>query len=200
MHYLKGFNKIKVLQRNKELGCIPTSIEWLLKYHNVEIKKQGKPDNQWDSDFQEITIAKIKEKQLGLSFENVIKVIDDEYEIPNFKLNFDKEVDPNKRVQKIYDIFKSHNGCIIPIPIIKTENENKMSPPIPEMVDFKRIFMDPIKYQGPSHILPIVLIEAKHIFLVEVAEEKPTIKYFTLEHLFINQNPDLIDFCWLSKK
>jgi len=111
MILLPNFNKIEVNQRDKELGSIPASIEWLLKYHQIA-KEVNAPKN-WAKDFQEKIL-------LGLnntppSFTSVVNIIAELFPYFKDKLIYQSFQDSINKFEKIRDLIKSRNGCLISI-------------------------------------------------------------------------------------
>lgn len=100
MPVLKDYKRIMVKQRNKRTGCIPASIEWLIRYHNVDLRQslddfQEKVDCGSESFFSSVS-QKVKE-------------------IYGFKSLKFKAFDPEERCKAIKELINEGSGCAVSI-------------------------------------------------------------------------------------
>jgi len=100
---LENYNQISVVQRDPVTGCIPASIEWLLRYHGINIGVS------WN-DFQESvdcgessTFSSVPQK-----IEEVYGYNKDNFEMKDF-------ISARDKCDKIRDLINSGDGCIVSI-------------------------------------------------------------------------------------
>ena len=102
MPALKNYNQILVVQRNQPTGCIPASIEWLLRYNGIDIGAS------WDN-FQESVDCGRNSK-----FASVPQKIEEVYGCSkdNFK---SRDFNAQEKCEKIKELIDSGEGCIVSI-------------------------------------------------------------------------------------
>ena len=103
MPVLKDYDQTKVHQTNKQTGCIPASIEWLLRYNNINIGAS------WD-DFQNEVDC-----DPNNNFTSVPEKIEEVY--PHSKNNFEVKdfENPQDKFDKIKKLIDSGKGCIVSV-------------------------------------------------------------------------------------
>jgi len=99
MPALKDYNQIMVKQRKKR-GCIPASIEWLIRYHNVDL-------GQSLNDFQEKVDC-----GSGSSFSSVSQKVKEVYGFKKVKF---KAFEPEERCKEIQELINQGSGCAVSI-------------------------------------------------------------------------------------
>ncbi|MDI6859782.1 MAG: hypothetical protein QMC85_04735 [Methanocellales archaeon] len=102
MPTLKDYNQITVIQRNKNTGCIPASIEWLIRYHNVDL---GQPLD----DFQEKVNCGSQS-----SFGSVSQKVKEVYGFEKIKY---KGFEPKEKCEAIKELINKGSGCVVSIAI-----------------------------------------------------------------------------------
>ena len=105
MTALKNYRNTFIHQRNPMIGCIPASIEWLLKYHKIDIGAN------WDN-FQE-RVDGGKDSSFGAvpnKIEQVYGYSKDNFESQSFQNAQDK-------CEKIKELIDKNKGCLISKPI-----------------------------------------------------------------------------------
>jgi len=100
---LENYNQISVVQRNPVTGCIPASIEWLLRYHDINI------GTSWDN-FQESVDCGLSSTFLSVlqKIEEIYGYSKDNFEVEDFSGAQDK-------CDKIRNLIDSGDGCIVSI-------------------------------------------------------------------------------------
>lgn len=103
MPALENYTQVQVIQRNKLTGCIPASIEWLLRYNNIHTGVS------WN-DFQEkVDCGNISNfGSVPQKIEEVYGYKRDNFESKDFNNAQDK-------CEKIKELIDSGNGCIVSI-------------------------------------------------------------------------------------
>jgi len=119
MPALKDYHQIEVIQRNKRTGCIPASIEWLIRYHDVDL---GQPLD----DFQEKVNC-----DLESSFRSVKQKVEEVYGFERIK--YKPYPKPEEKCEDIKKFIKKGSGCVVSIvnpggwhstPAVKYDSEN----------------------------------------------------------------------------
>lgn len=102
MPALKNYNQITVIQRNKQTGCIPASIEWLLKFNVIDIGPS------WDNFQESVDCGK------NSNFSSVLQKIEDVYGY--LRDNFESRgFSAHEKCEKIKGLIDSGQGCIVSI-------------------------------------------------------------------------------------
>lgn len=204
-HYLiDDYMVPKVVQRNKEKGCVIASIEWLLRRNKVRIELKDKPNALWYESFQEIVINELEVRGTNPTYQSAVKIIEEKYNLKDAKIVFQEFMDFKKRMMKIDE--KMEKGILAHIPIFKHEI----------VWSFKNNDKDPsneIFYWDGNlksyHIMPIIgkgnivrdkgkVKDAGIIFLD--LKEKPELKIYTTVFLnYFQQYYSCFELCWIEK-
>ncbi|MFX1294918.1 MAG: hypothetical protein ACFFD2_08725 [Promethearchaeota archaeon] len=134
--FLKNWNKIVVKQKNEKTGCIPTAIEWGIRYlaENWGLNVDNIDLNHFQVDFDLDYQAGNEVVKLN-NFESVKRAIDQRYPEKYFKLEYreyQKDFIPMK-VQIIKEIIFDNKPIIVPI-ILQREENNSVNNSIPKYI------------------------------------------------------------------
>lgn len=204
MILLPNFNTIEVIQRDKELGCIPSSIEWLLKFHQIDTEVNS-PKN-WAIDFQEKILLGLNNNQP--SFTSAIKITVELFPYFKDKLIYQSFKDSINKIEKIKDLIESENGCLISVAYpgwIFNAKKDKTPDEHLSMLNKGQIeeLMHEVKMTNLSfHIMPVVGYTDSNVILLDLAktlnDQKIEMKWSKIEmlHKFIAGGNDL---CYLKR-
>lgn len=109
IHSLKKKDEINVAEECKIFGCIPASVEWILRYTQLTEKINLVSDF---TEFQKKICEKIE--PYDRNFSSVVKLVS---EIHNIDLSFfvlnEKFQSGSAKFERIYDLIKNQKGCVI---------------------------------------------------------------------------------------
>ena len=189
------FYLVNVLQRNKKYGCIPTSVEWLLKYSKTEVRWKNDDQKIWDLKFQEELIKKIILKGKLPNFEIVKNVFDNLFEIQGKKLITKAFTNSKERKEHIIKLLIKNNSCLGVTPVTKASE-----------YQYKEFDGLKLRYEAvyeafdfACHIMPIVGYNDETITFLDIAQEPKTLKPFYWNQLLEIQDKYILnDLLWLE--
>ncbi len=100
---LNGYEKIRVVQRDKKLGCIPAGIEWMIRYKGIPIQNID--------DFQERFNIQARGEGLN-NFGPITEAVKKKYPDLKFEWITFPRGKGNEKMQAVEQAIKQGNPCL----------------------------------------------------------------------------------------